>query len=303
MNVGVVARVDLRQAILLDPEGREVACRVRARFMDRAKRLRGALVAGDEVEWEDEAGGPVVEEVLPRRNRFSRRAAGESREHVIAANLDEVMVVASLRAPAIRLGLLDRVAIAAAQAGIPLRVVLTKTDLTPAEEVESARSACRALRVETHAVSIPQHAGIEDLFQHLRGRRTLAIGHSGVGKSSLLNAFAPDLGMRIGAVNPVTGKGRHTTTAALLVRLPDGTEIVDTPGFRSFTPYGASIEAVHEAFPDVESHAAGCRFPDCVHGPEPACAVRAAAEAGDLDPERVAAYRRLLEEIREESAP
>jgi ribosome biogenesis GTPase len=221
---------------------------------------------------------------------------------VIAANLDEVMVVASLRAPALRGGLLDRVAIAAASAGLPLRVVLTKTDLAPAEEIESAHAACRALGFATHAVNVPQRIGIDELYARLRGRRTLAIGHSGVGKSSLLNAFAPALGMRIGAVNPVTGKGRHTTTAALLVRLEDGTEIVDTPGFRSFAPYGAGPEAVRAAFADVEALAGGCRFPDCAHGPEPGCAVSAAVDAGSLEAARVEAYRRLLREVHEEAS-
>src|SRR5262245_54814339 len=126
MNVAVVARVDLRQAVVLDQEGREIACRLRARFMDRAKRLRGALVAGDEVEWEtDSQDTPVVEEILPRRNLFRRRAAGmPPREQVLAANLDRVLLVASLAEPVLKEGLIDRVSVAAELAGVPFALCL-----------------------------------------------------------------------------------------------------------------------------------------------------------------------------------
>jgi ribosome biogenesis GTPase len=124
-----------------------------------------------------------------------------------------------------------------------------------------------------------------------------------VGKSTLLNAFEPALGLRIGAVNPVTGRGRQTTTSGVLVRLADGTEIVDTPGFRSFAPWGVGPEEVAGAFRELRELAAGCRFRDCAHGAEPGCAVREAVAAGRAARERYESYQRLREELLREVEP
>jgi ribosome biogenesis GTPase len=304
VNLALVIRVDLKQAILLTAEGTEVAARLRARLMDRQKRIRGAVVAGDEVEWEEEDAGEhgIVEGVLPRRNYFSRRAArGEAREQIVAANLDEVIVVAALAEPPLHQSLLDRVAVAAHCSGLPLRIALTKLDLVPAGVAEEPASLYRGLGYPVHLLSAPTGEGVREFRSELEGRRTLFIGHSGVGKSTLLNMFEPSLGLRIGEVNPVTGKGRHTTTAALLVRLQDGTEIVDTPGFRSFSPWGASLEDVREAFPELRERLGGCRFRNCSHRTEPDCVILEALESGDIDKRRYLSYSRLIDEIEAEA--
>jgi ribosome biogenesis GTPase / thiamine phosphate phosphatase len=304
VNLGLVARVDLRQAILLVPGGGEIACRMRARFMDRAKRLRGALVAGDEVEWDtDEQGTAVIEEVLPRRNLFARRATGfPAREQVVAANLDEVVVVASLARPSLREGLLDRVAVAAEGAGLPLRIVLSKADQVEPEEAARPADLYRAMGYPVHVTSAVAGLGVGELFDAIRGRRSLVVGHSGVGKSTLLNAFEPALGLRVGEVNAVTGRGRQTTTAAVLIRLADGTEVVDTPGFRAFAPYGLDAGELFRAYRDLRDLAGGCRFRDCGHASEPDCAVRAAVLAGRASRERYESYLRLREELQQEEA-
>ena len=301
MNVAVVARVDLRQAVVLDAQGNEIACRVRARFMDRAKRLRGALVAGDEVEWDVDEGTPVVEEILPRRNLFQRRAAGQpGREQAIAANLDRVLLVASLAEPTLKEGLIDRVSVAAELCEVPFALALSKTDLSETEQAERTAARYRALGYPVHAVSARQGDGVAELYETLRGSRTLVIGHSGVGKSTLLNAFEPSLGLRIGAVNPVTGRGRQTTTAGLLCRLQDGTEIVDTPGFRAFAPIGVPPEELILGFPDLAEHANQCRFPRCGHKSEPGCGVLAALESGQATRERYESFLRIRDEMAEE---
>jgi len=302
VNVAVVARVDLRQAIVLDQEGKEIACRLRARFMDRSKRLRGALVAGDEVEWDvDAQDTPVVEEILPRRNLFRRRAAGlPPREQVVAANLDGVLLVASLAEPSLKEGLLDRVSVAAELAGVPFSLCFSKTDLVAPGAVDVLAARYRAIGYPAHVVSAQKGTGVAELYDDLRGRRTLVIGHSGVGKSTLLNAFEPSLGLRIGTVNPVTGRGRQTTTAGLLCRLKDGTEIVDTPGFRVFSPWGASPDELIAAFPELRDVALRCRFPRCSHRSEPGCAVLEAVQSGRATRERYESYLRLKDEMAEE---
>jgi ribosome biogenesis GTPase len=235
--------------------------------------------------------------VVPRRNFFSRRAGGgKSREQIVASNLHEVVVVASLAEPPLHQSLLDRVAVAAHHAGLPLRVALTKLDLVSRSESEEPTRIYRSLGYPIHLLSVPAGVGVEELKGALGKRRSLFVGHSGVGKSTLLNAFQPSLGLRIGEVNPVSGKGRHTTTAALLVRLPDETEIVDTPGFRSFSPWGATVGEVGEAFPEIRQRLEGCRFRDCAHRAEPDCAVREALSRGEIFEERYRAYLKLRDE-------
>jgi ribosome biogenesis GTPase len=297
VNLAIVSRVDLRQTIVLTPEGQEIACSLRARLMDRQKRIRGAVVAGDEVEWDDEEVSPVIESVLPRSNFFSRRAGGgEAREQIVAANLDEVVVVASLAEPPLHQSLLDRVAVAAHHARLPLRIALTKLDLIAAAEAHLPARIYRRLGYPVHLLAVHAGEGVEEFRAAIAGRRSLFIGHSGVGKSTLLNALQPSLGLRIAEVNPVTGRGRHTTTAALLVRLPDGTEIVDTPGFRAFSPWGAPVEEIVEAFPEIRERIGGCRFRDCAHQSEPDCAVSAAVSRGEISESRYRAYLKLRDE-------
>ncbi len=303
MNLGTVARVDLRSATVLAPDGREIPCRVRAAgIMDRKKRLRGGVVVGDAVEWEGEGERTgIVEGVLPRRNAFCRRATGrEAYEQVVAANLDEVFAVASLAEPPLHAAVLDRMCVAAHQGSLPLTVVLNKTDLVPAAAADAPARLYRSLGYRVLLLSATRGDGVDTLADAIGGRRALFVGHSGVGKSTLLERLVPGLAVRIGEISAATGRGRHTTTAAVLVRLPSGTEIVDTPGFRSFAPWAAGPEDVAAAFPEIRGLAGGCRFRDCRHATEPDCAVRAATERGEIAAARYQSYRKLVEEAQAE---
>ena len=303
MNLGIVSRVDLRQAVILTNQGKAIVCLLRARLMDRHKRLRGAVVAGDEVEWDDEeSSAPVIENVLPRKNHFSRRASGGgAREQIVASNLDEVLVMAALASPPLKSALLDRVAVAVHGAGLPMRLAFTKSDLVSEKERQAPLRQYRDLGYAVHLLSVPDGVGVGELRETLTGQRTLFVGHSGVGKSTLLNCFQPSLGLRIGEVHPKTGRGRHTTTAALLVRLPRQTEIVDTPGFRSFSPWGVSPEEVANSFPEIRARLGECRFADCGHDAEPDCAVIGALERGEISRHRHQAYLKLRREAEAKS--
>jgi ribosome biogenesis GTPase len=307
---GVVARVDLRGVVVLDEAGRVWAAAVRKRLQDPGGRLGNAIVVGDAVTVEilegaspdDDSTGAVVVDVAPRRNRFERAAAGQGpggRIQITAANLDRVLVVAALRDPPLREGLLDRIAVTCEALGLPLIIALSKADLVPAAEVAAARATYVRAGYEVHALIAPEGRGVPELRAALAGRRTLVVGHSGVGKSTLLNALAPELKLAIGLVNAKTGKGRHTTTAATLARLevgPPPTEVIDTPGVRTFGLPKLDPADLPRLFPEWRGRGP-CRFADCAHRDEPGCAMHAALDEGAIAEDRYRSYVRLRDEL------
>ena len=303
---GVVARVDLRGVVVLEADGRLAFASVRKRLQDPGGRLGNAIVVGDEVTVEAPEAGrdddAVVVAIAPRRNRWERAAAGQGpggRIQITAANVDQVLAVAALREPPLREGLLDRFAVTAEALAIPLVIALSKADLTAPGEAAAARAAYARAGYRVHVIAAARGDGVEDLRGEVAGRRTLVVGHSGVGKSTLLNALAPDLALRIGEVNAKTGKGRHTTTAATLARLAPGpppTEVIDTPGVRTFGLPAIDPDALPRLFPEWRGRGA-CRFADCAHRAEPGCAMTAALAEGAIADERYRSYLRLRDEL------
>jgi ribosome biogenesis GTPase / thiamine phosphate phosphatase len=297
----VVARVDFGACVLFAPDGTLTSATVRGRVMGRRKSLGNAVVVGDGVRLEVGAGGPVVAEVEPRRNAFSRRAAGEQPyEQVVAANLDQVVLVASLARPEFVPGLADRVLAQAEHAGLPARLVLNKIDLGAAEEARALLGGYERAGVSCHAVCALDHDGLEPLRHALLGRRSLFVGHSGVGKSTLLNALVPGLELLEGQVNEKTGKGRHTTTAAVLVRPAPDLELIDTPGVRTFGLWGVGSRDLEQAYVEFRRFLGQCRFADCRHATEPGCALREAVEAGEVSRLRFESFLRLRAELEDE---
>jgi ribosome biogenesis GTPase len=311
---GVVARVDLRGVVVLDDAGRLAFAAVRKRLQDPGGRLGNAIVVGDRVTVEagrdaggdaragGAAGAPVVVAIAPRRNRFERAAAGQGpggRRQITAANLDQVLAVAALRDPPLSEGLLDRFAVAAEALGLPLVVALSKADLVSAAEIRAARAVYERAGYRVHVLAAPRGEGVAALRAELAGRRTLVVGHSGVGKSTLLNALDPALALAIGEVNARTGKGRHTTTAATLARLDPGpppTEVIDTPGVRTFGLPAIEPAALPRLFPEWRGRGP-CRFADCTHRDEPGCAMTRALAEGAIAADRYRSYLRLRDEL------
>jgi ribosome biogenesis GTPase len=294
----LVARVDFGACVLFAPDGTLFTATVRGRLMGRKKALGNAVVVGDRVRLEAEAGEAVVDQVEPRRNLFSRRAAGDQPlEQVVAANLDQVVLVTSLAQPEFTPGLADRVLAQAEHAGIPARLVLNKTDLGSADQARALVHEYERAGVPCHAVCAPRGEGIEALRHALHGRRSLFVGHSGVGKSTVLNALVPALELLVGQVNEKTGKGRHTTTAAVLVRPEGDLELIDTPGVRAFGLWGVGSRDLEQAYLEFRRFLGQCRFTDCRHASEPGCALRAAVEAGHVSRLRFESFLHLREEL------
>ena len=303
----VVARVDFGACVLLLDDGGLMAARARGKLMGPRKSLGNTVVVGDLARWElaassgravDEA---VLEGVAPRRNWFSRRASGgRAAEQVVAADLDQVVLVASVAEPDFSRGLADRVFCQCEHAGLPARLVLNKMDLasrSPTVDPEGLLDDYARAGVPGHRVCARTGEGIDALRHTCRGRRSLFVGHSGVGKSKVLNALVPGLALLEGAVNEKTGKGRHTTTAAVLVRPEPAFELIDTPGVRAFAPWGIGPRDLDQAYREFRPFLGTCRFGDCRHTGEPGCAIAAAAETGEIAPRRYASYLKLHGEL------
>ncbi len=297
----LVARVDFGACALFAPDGRLLRAGVRGRLMGPRKALGNAVVVGDRVRLEPGTEPPVIAGVEPRRNAFARRAAGDPpSEQVVAANLDQVVLVASLDRPAFSPGLADRVLAQAEHAGIPARLVLNKTDLGSADDARALLAGYEHAGVPCHAVCAVSGEGVEALRHALAGRRSLFVGHSGVGKSTLLNRVVPGLDLLVGQVNEKTGKGRHTTTAAVLVRPAPDLELIDTPGVRSFGLWGVGPRDLEQAYVEFRRFLGECRFSDCGHREEPGCALRGAVERGEVSRLRYESFLRLRDELEEE---
>ena len=292
-------RVDFGGVVVRGDTGGPFGATVRGRVRGANKALGNTVVVGDRVHLAWDAERAVIEDVEPRRNAFSRRASGERpEEQVVAANLDVVLLVASLRRPDFKHGFVDRVLAQADVAGIPARLVLNKADLASEPEIAGVREDYALASVETFTVCAANGEGIAPLREVCRGLRSLCIGHSGVGKSTLLSVLAPGFEPAQGEVNEKTGKGRHTTTAAVLIESEPGLELIDTPGVRSFGLWGVQADDLVWHYPELAPHVGHCRFGDCRHGVEPGCALRAALARGEVTARRFESFVKLREELR-----
>ncbi|HVR44715.1 MAG TPA: ribosome small subunit-dependent GTPase A [Thermoanaerobaculia bacterium] len=260
------------------------------------------LAVGDRVTIRVEAARSVVTAIAPRTTVLSRPdPLLKNRERVIAANVDLVVHVASVVAPPLRPGLIDRYLVAIQSGGAAPLIAVNKVDLLPlaSRDAELSRlDVYRELDVPVLACSTTTREGLDALRQRLTGRTAVFVGHSGVGKSSLIKALGPEITIRIGSLRAKRRTGRHTTSRSTLYDLSNGTRVIDTPGIREFGLWQVDPGDLRFYFPEFEPHALSCRFNDCQHLEEPECAVKAAVEDRRIRPERYDAYVKLLEELR-----
>jgi ribosome biogenesis GTPase / thiamine phosphate phosphatase len=293
---------------------RSITCSLSSRLGGRSAGanidLGDSLAVGDVVRFVtiSQDSGQILE-VLPRRNQLARRAVASRRgayagEQLIAANVDQIVPVFAAAKPEPHWRLLDRYLVAAEAAGLPALVCITKLDLVQ----NGDHSIDRALRekVEEYRrigyqlllVSAFSSAGLAELHQALQGCTSLLLGKSGVGKTSLLNALQPGLGLRVQDVSHVTGKGRHTTTYLEMFPFDFGGAVIDTPGMREFALWDIPGDDLAYFFPEMRPFIGRCKFGlDCRHDEEPGCAVRRAVMAGAVSPTRYQSYMLLKDEL------
>jgi ribosome biogenesis GTPase / thiamine phosphate phosphatase len=262
------------------------------------KLRRTRPVVGDVVRLHTTPDGSLrMDEIQERRGTLTR-AAFRGRPQVVAANVDLLVVVAATADPPLRANLIDRYLVAAWRGGIETGLALTKVDLPHGrEEIERVTSLLERLGHAVIEVSIPRGEGIQEVRELIGQRRAVLAGHSGVGKTTLSNAITGRADPT-GVVNEVIGRGRQTTTVARLIDLPGGGELIDTAGVRSFGIADVTPEELQEAFPEIAAVSSQCRWRPCLHHEgQNGCAVPGAP---GIEPERLASYRRILEELEEE---
>jgi ribosome biogenesis GTPase len=300
--------------ILPEDGGAVVDCRLRGQYRLRGNRQTNPVAVGDIVNYTLMADGTgVIDDVCDRKNYIVRKATKLSKQtHVIAANIDRLFVVATLGFPRTSTGFIDRLLVTAEAYHIPAAVVFNKVDLygEQGSELWELHNEVKSLYVgagyPVYEVSALTGVGINQLRQELQGRISLFTGHSGVGKSALLNAIQPQLELKVGEVSEWSLKGKHTTTFAELFPLgkqPSATDgfIIDTPGIKEFGMVDIKKQELSHFFPEMRDRLHDCHFANCTHLHEPQCAVRDAVERGEIASERYHNYLNILEDLQSES--
>tara|TARA_Y100000590_G_scaffold227418_1_gene256727 strand:+ start:63 stop:959 length:897 start_codon:yes stop_codon:yes gene_type:complete len=259
---------------------------------------KNLVAVGDKVEIDtteaDKAGW--ILKILSRRTLLSRRQSADPKEQILVSNADRVLVVASIRNPPFRNGLVDRFFVAGSCGGLENILVLSKADLSNEEEISSIKNLYLSLGYKILVTSVTESRGIESLRDLLHQHTTVLCGHSGVGKSSLIKALYPNWNIRIGDVSRKSGKGRHITRMAEMYRIPSGGFIVDTPGIREFQPIVSQNE-LDKHFVEFVPYLGKCRFKGCTHRHEPQCAIKEAYDEGKISEIRFKSYLGIYESI------
>ena len=279
-------------------DGETVRCRIRGRLRLKGVRSTNPVVVGDEVACEaDEGGDYVIADILPRRNYVIRRASNLSKEsHIIAANVDQALLMASLRSPETPTEFVDRFLVTCEAYKVPVTILLSKLDLQDAEAVAEFRAVYEGAGYRVLEGSVREGRGVEEVRELLAGRTTLVSGNSGVGKSTLIQAIDPSLDIRTGEISESHHKGRHTTTFSTMYPLAGGGAVIDTPGIKGFGLIDIDEAELWHYFPEMMRVAPACRFYNCTHTHEPGCAVTEAVKAGEIAWPRYESYLKILDE-------
>ena len=272
-------------------------CRIRGNLFEESS-YKNKIAVGDEVEVDltaAEDAGWIIR-IFPRRTKLSRRPSVGYPEQVFVSNADTLLMVASMRTPPFRGGLVDRLLVAASCGGLEPVLILSKADLATSDEISPIENLYSSLGYTILVTSIPESRGLESLRDLLKNRITVLSGHSGVGKSSLIKALFPDWEIRIGRISNKSGKGRHTTRMAEMFRIPIGGFIVDTPGIRELEPLVTPNE-LDSHFVEFVPYLGQCKFKGCTHIHEPQCLIKDAVASKKIKEQRYKSYCTLFESL------
>lgn len=280
---------------VLTDDGEHYSCAVKGKFRTKGIKTTNPVAVGDLVAFElEESGLGVVHEIAPRRNYIIRKSVNLSHQaHIVACNIDRAFLIVTLAEPLTSTGFMDRFLVTADAYGVPTTIVFNKVDAygeKEMEELEYRESLYHHCSYDTLRTSSVTGEGIDGLAGRMRDQINMLSGHSGVGKSTLINHLIPGLDIKTAEVSFSHNKGKHTTTFAEMHPLPDGGFIIDTPGIKGFGLVDIPKDELHHHFPEMFRRLPDCKFHNCKHLNEPQCAVRDAVEAGELPEERYLNY-------------
>jgi ribosome biogenesis GTPase len=280
-------------------EGKQINCKLKGKIRLDDRKTTNPIAVGDIVALEMEKDGSAnITSIDPRRNYIIRKSINLSKQaHILASNLDQAILIATIVAPRTSLGFIDRFLITAEAYQIPAKLIFNKKDLLNED----------LLNIQEHVMKIYREAGyecipisgedkkeVDSLKKLFKGKTTLLAGHSGVGKTTFINTLQPGLNLKTSEISSAHLKGTHTTTFAELFLLDEGGMIIDTPGIKELGLVEMKKEEVGHYFPEIRDRMNDCKFNNCLHVNEPSCAVRNAAEKGEISPERYESYLRIL---------
>ena len=304
---GLVIKNTGSHYIVLTEDGVERSCLAKGNLRLRGFRSTNPIVVGDHVkvtlsEGQGEEEAHYIRDILPRKNYIIRRAANLSKEsHILAANIDASLLICTVAAPETSTTFIDRFLATAEAYRVPTELVFNKIDLYPPEATEYMEELIQlytSIGYPCNRVSATTGEGVGDLIDHLKGKITLFSGHSGVGKSTLINQLIPGVELRTGSISLAHFKGMHTTTFSQMIPLPysEGGYLIDTPGIKGFGMLEMEEAEVSHYFPELFEISKACRFGNCTHTHEPGCAVREAVDEGRIAPSRYVSYLGILED-------
>ena len=266
------------------------------------------VAVGDKVEIVPEneiENTAMITEIHDRRNYINRQSPRyKHQHHIVAANLDQLLLIATLKEPKTSQGFIDRFLVAAEAYHVPAIIVFNKADLYKKKELEKFdawKNMYEAMGYQIILMSVIEKKGIKEIKNKLKDKITLISGHSGVGKSSLLNVIFPDINLKIQDISGWSGKGQHTTTFAEMFDLPFGGKIIDTPGMREFGLVDITKQELSHYFPEMKNRLNNCQFNNCLHVNEPGCAIKEAVAKGTIHEDRYVSYINILDSIEEKN--
>lgn len=305
MSDGLVIKNTGSWYLVRTDAGKDIECKVKGNFRLKGIRSTNPIAVGDRVSIiENNEGTAFITEIENRKNYIVRRSSNLSKQsHILAANLDLCFLIVTINHPVTSTAFIDRFLASAEAYRVPVNLIFNKTDLLDDDDMEymdALINLYEQIGYPCLKVSALTKVGIEELRTKIKGKITLFSGHSGVGKSTLLNSLIPDAKAKMGAISDYHGKGMHTTTFSEMIELPDGGYIIDTPGIKGFGTVDMEKDEISHYFKEIFEFSHNCRFNNCKHLNEPGCAVREAVEKHYISQSRYKSYCSMMEDEEDE---
>lgn len=286
-------------------DGEHYECRLKGKFRTKGIKSTNPVAVGDKVEFKQEDEANVIFKLEPRENYIIRKSINLSKQtHIIAANVDQAFLFVTLKLPETSLEFIDRFLVSAEAYHIPIKLIFNKIDIYDEEELKMLRfiqSIYTKVGYECFEVSAEKNINLSIIEELLKDKTTMLSGHSGVGKSTLINQLDPELDLRTLAISEANKSGMHTTTFAEMHPLIFGGDIIDTPGIKGFGVVHLENAELRNYFPEMYAKQSECKFNNCIHLNEPGCAVKEAIDNGEISTTRYASYLSIMEDEKGET--